>query len=168
MSLHEFLVVSFYSYKGGTGRTTATANIATILAKKGLKVVCIDMDLEGPGLSVLFNIPEEKERGLQYIFEKPDFQLKSLIVSINNIVNDSISDKVFVIPATTQFNRSLDFSDGSKYIKRIRELFSVINEEIKPNIVILDTPSGYGHLSALSMYLSEVLVIFFRWSRQNL
>lgn len=47
---------SMYSYKGGTGRTVATANIACILAKSNKKVVCIDMDLDGGGLSVVFKV----------------------------------------------------------------------------------------------------------------
>jgi hypothetical protein len=43
-------VVTFYSYKGGTGRTMALANVAWILAANGKRVLAIDWDLESPGL----------------------------------------------------------------------------------------------------------------------
>ncbi|MCP3861504.1 MAG: ParA family protein, partial [Phycisphaeraceae bacterium] len=43
--------VAFYSYKGGTGRTLALANIAVFAARVGKRVVAIDMDLEAPGLT---------------------------------------------------------------------------------------------------------------------
>src|SRR5450432_327523 len=43
-------IVTFYSYKGGTGRTMALANVAWILASNGLRVLAIDWDLESPGL----------------------------------------------------------------------------------------------------------------------
>ncbi len=43
-------IVTFYSYKGGTGRTMALANIAWILAANGLRVLVADWDLESPGL----------------------------------------------------------------------------------------------------------------------
>ncbi|GAA1736185.1 FxSxx-COOH system tetratricopeptide repeat protein [Luedemannella helvata] len=43
-------VVTFYSYKGGTGRTMALANIAWILAANGKRVLVVDWDLESPGL----------------------------------------------------------------------------------------------------------------------
>ncbi|TDC96980.1 FxSxx-COOH system tetratricopeptide repeat protein [Actinomadura sp. 7K507] len=43
-------IVTFYSYKGGTGRTSALANVAWILAAAGQKVLVIDWDLESPGL----------------------------------------------------------------------------------------------------------------------
>src|ERR1700733_13176034 len=43
-------VVTFYSFKGGTGRTMALANVAWILAANGLRVLVVDWDLESPGL----------------------------------------------------------------------------------------------------------------------
>ena len=43
-------VVTFYSFKGGTGRTMALANVAWILAANGLRVLVADWDLESPGL----------------------------------------------------------------------------------------------------------------------
>ncbi|MFB6392916.1 FxSxx-COOH system tetratricopeptide repeat protein [Polymorphospora lycopeni] len=43
-------IITFYSYKGGTGRTMAVANVAWILASNGKRVLVIDWDLESPGL----------------------------------------------------------------------------------------------------------------------
>ncbi|GIH08692.1 hypothetical protein Rhe02_67590 [Rhizocola hellebori] len=43
-------IVTFYSYKGGTGRTMALANVAWILASNGKRVLAVDWDLESPGL----------------------------------------------------------------------------------------------------------------------
>src|SRR5271166_3342097 len=47
-------IVTFYSYKGGTGRTMALANIAWLLACNGYRVLAIDWDLEAPGLHRFF------------------------------------------------------------------------------------------------------------------
>src|SRR5512139_417441 len=47
-------VVTFYSYKGGTGRTMAIANVAWILAANGKRVLMVDWDLESPGLDRFF------------------------------------------------------------------------------------------------------------------
>jgi MinD-like ATPase involved in chromosome partitioning or flagellar assembly len=43
-------VITFYSYKGGSGRTMALANVAWVLASNGYDVLLIDWDLEAPGL----------------------------------------------------------------------------------------------------------------------
>src|SRR5204863_7393525 len=47
-------IITFYSYKGGTGRTMALANVAWILASAGKKVLAADWDLEAPGLDRFF------------------------------------------------------------------------------------------------------------------
>lgn len=47
-------VVTFYSYKGGVGRSFTLANIAVLLARWGYKVLAIDWDLEAPGLHHYF------------------------------------------------------------------------------------------------------------------
>ncbi len=48
-------IITFYSYKGGTGRTMAVANLAWILASNGKRVLTIDWDLESPGLHRYFH-----------------------------------------------------------------------------------------------------------------
>ena len=50
----EGQVTTFYSYKGGTGRSMALANVAVLLARWGYKVLLIDWDLEAPGLEFFF------------------------------------------------------------------------------------------------------------------
>ncbi|HBL27548.1 MAG TPA: hypothetical protein DD490_11990 [Acidobacteria bacterium] len=47
-------IITFYSYKGGTGRTMALANVAWILASNGKRVLAVDWDLEAPGLHHYF------------------------------------------------------------------------------------------------------------------
>ena len=45
------IVYTFYSFKGGVGRTMALANAAALLAKWGYSVLMVDWDLEAPGLA---------------------------------------------------------------------------------------------------------------------
>jgi len=47
-------LITFYSYKGGIGRTMALANIATLLACWGKRVLIVDWDLEAPGVEHFF------------------------------------------------------------------------------------------------------------------
>ena len=49
------MICTFYSYKGGVGRSMAMANVADILARRGLRVLMIDFDLEAPGLEQFFH-----------------------------------------------------------------------------------------------------------------
>lgn len=47
-------VITFYSYKGGVGRSFALANAGYILAEWGYRVLVVDWDIEAPGLNHYF------------------------------------------------------------------------------------------------------------------
>jgi hypothetical protein len=57
-------IVTFYSWKGGVGRTVALANTAVQLARAGRSVLMIDWDLEAPGLDRYFTRPGKLEAKL--------------------------------------------------------------------------------------------------------
>ena len=64
--------VTFYSYKGGVGRSLALVNVAHSLAIKGRKVFVLDFDLEAPGLDTMleFQNPDANGKGIvEYISE---------------------------------------------------------------------------------------------------
>ena len=64
-SPREGQIVTFYSFKGGTGRTMALANVAWILAANGKRVLVADWDLESPGLHRFFQPFLDAEVGEQ-------------------------------------------------------------------------------------------------------
>lgn len=53
-------IISFYSFKGGVGRTMAVANLAVLLAQRGKRVLVVDFDLEAPGLDRYFCHPNAR------------------------------------------------------------------------------------------------------------
>ncbi|MEL7067522.1 MAG: hypothetical protein AAGN15_02580 [Cyanobacteria bacterium J06581_3] len=58
------MIYTFYSYKGGVGRSMALANVAETLYQNGLRVLMIDFDLEAPGLGRFFLNSEHQDRDL--------------------------------------------------------------------------------------------------------
>ena len=61
-NVSEGKIVTFYSFKGGTGRTMALANVAWILASNGKKVLVVDWDLDSPGLHKYFHPFLDREK----------------------------------------------------------------------------------------------------------
>ena len=63
-------IITFYSFKGGMGRTTALAGVALALLKQGYNIMMIDTDIEAPGLATLFFDEDVIEVGvLDYLLE---------------------------------------------------------------------------------------------------
>src|ERR1051325_9490843 len=77
--------ITFYSYKGGVGRTLLLANVAKYLSRFGQKVFAIDFDLEAPGLHYKFGLSNSADssisRGLvDYIHSYSNEGIKPLSI----------------------------------------------------------------------------------------
>ena len=75
-------IITFYSYKGGTGRSMALANVAWILAYAGYKVLAIDWDLEAPGLHRYF---------YPFFIDKELKDSEGIIDFVNNYTLEAVS-----------------------------------------------------------------------------
>jgi formylglycine-generating enzyme required for sulfatase activity len=76
-------IVTFYSYKGGTGRSMALANVAWLLASGGQRVLAIDWDLEAPGLHRYFE-PFLTDKSLENSTGLIDFVLEFASAAVSN------------------------------------------------------------------------------------
>src|SRR5258705_12036788 len=59
MSGNMARIISVHSFRGGTGKSNATANIAALLAAEGQRVGVVDTDIQSPGIHVLFGMEDQ-------------------------------------------------------------------------------------------------------------
>lgn len=71
-------VTTFYSYKGGVGRTFLLANVAWLLARWGRRVLCLDWDLEAPGLHRYLVSDDEHGPGVLDLVLEPELDWHTL------------------------------------------------------------------------------------------
>jgi len=183
-------VLSCYSYKGGTGRTTATANIASAIAKQGKNVLLLDLDIESAGLHLLIVPDKLRDRMKNYKCiqdyfnaERPfDFPYKDMIIDIKELYKseedtidlaESIEGNLYLLPSSEVWSSqeavvSLEGPRGITLLKRL--LYSKIakDEELNIDYVIIDAANGFSELSSTIFLLSNALLVFFRWSYQHL
>src|SRR5215212_5471403 len=55
-------IISVHSFRGGTGKSHLTANVAALLAAEGRRVGVIDTDIQSPGIHVLFGLHPDRVR----------------------------------------------------------------------------------------------------------
>lgn len=155
-------IVAFSSFKGGVGRSTALAVVAWQLARIGKKVVCIDLDLEAPGLGALFSVRSDGGV-LDFLLttlatEKAPQDDPALVVTINEA-------SVLVVPAGSvtlgyvEKLARLDFlshgsGDGtapSPAEGALRELLRLIRRLHEPDYILLDCRAGVSDIGGLTM-----------------
>ena len=60
-------VVSVHSFRGGTGKSNMTANLAATVASKGLRVGIVDTDIQSPGIHVIFGLDEKQVKEINRV-----------------------------------------------------------------------------------------------------
>lgn len=180
--------ITFYSYKGGVGRSLLVANCALYLAQLGLRVVALDLDLEAPGLHYKFAaaLPQGfvPRRGVvDLIFD----------YATRNQLYESLSDVAFEVPlgepmlepsdppqgqlrvipagsspslgywkrvAGIDWKRFL-YDEGATGLEFFVDLRDRISAELKPDLLLIDSRTGITEIGnvATSVLADKVVCI---------
>ncbi|OBQ24227.1 MAG: ATPase [Anabaena sp. WA113] len=173
--------VTFYSFKGGVGRTTALTHVAWTLAMRGRKVVAVDLDLEAPGLSTAFNLDPQPEYGIvDYFYERSylpaGIEPSILIPEIFGEVRiQNAKGRLFVVPAgclSLDYISKVDDLHANTVIDGDQNLWTVFKREIyerlKPDVILIDSRTGINQWGALSLIqAADAAVIFLFPNEQN-
>lgn len=183
---HKPAVVTFFSFKGGVGRTTALVATALTLARHGHRVAMVDLDLEAPGLStILLSDTDNITGAIDYLLEKPIYNshkikwpLQPHIKQINNqtLLGDA-GETLRLLPAGTVDNdyleklARLDFQNlaDNQLPETFRGMLRELESATRPlDFILLDARAGFHDIGGLAIAdLSHAAVIFGRQSSQS-
>lgn len=167
-------IISFYSYKGGVGRTVALIETAYNLAKEGKRVLLLDLDIEAPSLHNLFskNVNDEVsgiEYGIvEYLYRmvvqgRTDVSLSDIYCPLQ--LND-VEGAMFLIPALKDMNKDYIYQIGRLQTEQIHDkdifskLFQEIEDELGVDIILIDTRAGFNPWGSLSLFSLSNQIIF--------
>ena len=157
-------VVTFYSFKGGVGRTTALGFVASILAARGSRVLMIDFDLEAPGLSLMFPLvsADAPRYGvLDYIHQRfltPEDQQPAISDCIHQIPLPTRGE-LYLLPAGEYdegyIHRLADLDIRLLYQRDnnpIHQLLDDVKDHLDPDFVLIDARTGFTEMGAVALF----------------
>lgn len=188
--------ITLYSVKGGVGRSTTAAVLAWHLARKGERVLAVDLDLESPGLSSAM-----LERDRRPEFGLTDWLVEDLVGQGDLIVKDmlaapawaqTLDGDVRVAPAhgrepgeyLAKLGRVYMDTLDEAWTKRVERVLGSLETAFRPTVVLLESRSGLHDIAAASVtdLHAEVLlfvtdaestwtdysILFRHWTKQGL
>src|SRR5688572_8779509 len=99
-------IISIHSFRGGTGKSNTSANIASQLAVNGSRVGVIDTDINSPGIHILFSVQEHhvKHSLNDYLWGRCKISDAALNVTANirsdNRNRSEMKGEIFLIPSS--------------------------------------------------------------------
>jgi cellulose biosynthesis protein BcsQ len=177
-------IISFFSFKGGVGRTTALASFAIQMARAGRSVCIIDLDLEAPGAGALFaSSAARSPYGLiDYLLERPLYEGGRLSLSDYFFICDDpviIGEgaPITVVPAGNIDALYLEKLARVDYERMLRpeaptppllDLLRQLRSERSPTYVLIDSRAGLHDIGGLALNgMAHVDVLFGLDSEQS-
>jgi MinD-like ATPase involved in chromosome partitioning or flagellar assembly len=170
-SLIPPVVATFYSLRGGVGRSTTLAHVARVLAGQGLTVLCVDMDLEAPGLSSLFAVEDQVTDGKGVVPLLLQTEISGTVPDISEHVLRVTDDaELYLLPAglpNANYARQLALLDPSAWyreeINPLRLLIDAVRELPKlPDVVLIDSRTGISPLAAPLLFdVADINIVAF-------
>ncbi len=169
--------ITFFSYKGGVGRTLAATNFAVYLAKLGLKVVILDFDLDAPGVDSKFpgfSLPEKQLGLIDYVLRfqregSPPGPIDDILCTVP--IPSARQGYLGLIPAgnylAADYSSKLNELDWSAIFSGQRDgvaffqlFLDRIKAELDPDVLIIDSRTGFSEIGGLcTQQLADETVI---------
>lgn len=160
--------IAVHSFKGGTGKSTITANLAAALVGRGRRVGVMDMDLEGPGLHVIFNIDPDDVRYTLNDVLLDAVRPEQAAIDMNEKLGLNGNGQLLFTPASIRVSEMLRTLRTGFEVESFSAAISKLKEHFKLDYLLIDTHPGLENDTLLAMGICDHLLIVSRVDQQDI
>jgi MinD-like ATPase involved in chromosome partitioning or flagellar assembly len=163
-------ILSVHSFRGGTGKSNLTANLATCLAlggEKGARVGIVDTDIQSPGIHVIFSLDEGViNRSLNdYLWGRCDIPDTAYDITPGRARERG--GAMYLIPSSIKAGEIARVLREGYDVNRLTDGFQALIERLALDYLVIDTHPGLNEETLLSVAISDALVVLLRPDRQD-
>lgn len=161
------IIVSIHSYRGGTGKSNCTANLAVLLATNGLRVGVVDTDIQSPGIHVLFSLDESViVRSLNdYLWGR--CEIREAAYDVSERLEQPIAGRLFLIPSSIKAGEIARVLREGYDVSLLNDGFRDLVTALNLDALLIDTHPGLNEETLLSIAVSDTLLIILRPDQQD-
>ncbi|MEO1145360.1 MAG: MinD/ParA family protein [Cyanobacteria bacterium J06638_22] len=160
-------VVSIHSYRGGTGKSNFTANLATAVAMQGHRVAVVDTDVPSPGIHTLFGLePEQMGKTLNsYLWGESS--IEDAAYDIGDSLSIGAPGKLFLVPSSVKADDIARILQDGYDVRLMNDGFRNLVKGLQLDFLFIDTHPGLSKETFLSIAISHVLILILRPDKQD-
>jgi len=160
-------IISVHSYRGGTGKSNFTANLAVCLAAPGKRVAVVDSDIQSPGIHMLFGLTDTTEfRTLNdYLWERCEVKETATEVTPDKI--KETGGHIWLVPSSLHAGEIAKVLREGYNVGLMNDGLQDLIDQLALDYLLIDTHPGLNEETLLSIAISDVLVVLLRPDRQD-
>jgi len=166
-------IISIHSFRGGTGKSNLTANLAAQAAVSGNRVAIVDTDIQSPGIHVLFGLDENNMPHTLNEYLRGEINIEQASFNVGqNTGNVSGRKKLtgkdlWLIPASINGNEISQILRNGYDVNRLNEGLYEITQTLNLDYLFIDTHPGLNEETLLSIVSSDKLILILRPDQQD-
>ncbi|HEY9626660.1 MAG TPA: MinD/ParA family protein [Coleofasciculaceae cyanobacterium] len=166
-------IISVHSFRGGTGKSNLTANIAVAVASQGKRVAIVDTDIQSPGIHIIFGLDEETfNHSLNdYLWDKCSIEKAAYDVTSELKTGDgstaNLAGTVYLVPSSLKAGEIAKILREGFDVGLLNDGFQELTEKLNLDYLFIDTHPGLNEETLLSIAISDAMVIILRPDRQD-
>ena len=149
--------IAIHSFRGGTGKSSLTANMAALLAAGGQRVGVIDTDIQSPGVHLLFGLTGQKYDNTLNDLLGGNCSVQQAAYDVTPHLGMGVPGQVFLIPASINPGQMAQVLSQGYDAQRLTQSFHQLAEVFQLETLFIDTHPGLNEEALLSMSISDAL-----------
>ena len=160
-------IVSIHSYRGGTGKSNLTANLATAVAAAGKRVGIVDTDIQSPGIHILFGLDDKQiTRALNdYLYGQCEIAQTAYHITPPEVA--ATGGQMYLIPSSLKAGEIARVLKEGYEVEKLNTGFDELLEKLDLDYLFIDTHPGMNEETLLSIAISDVLILILRPDKQD-
>jgi MinD-like ATPase involved in chromosome partitioning or flagellar assembly len=164
--------ISIHSYRGGTGKSSITASLATLLAAEGRRVGVVDTDIHSPGIHVIFGLAEDRVTLALNDYLWSRCPLRDAAYDVTPPMPERSGEgpepgRVLLIPSSVKPGEIARVLREGYDVARLTDGFRRVVDELRLDVLLIDTHPGVNEETLLSVAISDLLLLVLRPDRQD-
>jgi len=160
-------IISVHSFRGGTGKSNTSANLAALYAMDGLRVGVVDTDIQSPGIHVIFGLDEDDA-----VYSLNDYlwgkcNIEQAACDVSEVIGPKCSGAVYLIPSSVNAADIARVLHDGYDINLLSEGFRELIKSLNLDVLVIDTHPGLNEETLLSIAISNALLVVMRPDYQD-
>jgi MinD-like ATPase involved in chromosome partitioning or flagellar assembly len=163
-------IIAVHSFRGGTGKSNVTANLAVTVARAGHRVGVIDTDIQSPGIHVLFGLDEKAVRHSlnDYLWGRCRIEDTACdVAAAAQGPGDADAPTLFLIPSSLKAGEIARVLRDGYDLGLLNDGFRALLDRLDLDYLFIDTHPGVNEETLLSIAMSDVLLLLLRPDNQD-
>ncbi len=159
-------VISIHSYRGGTGKSNFTANLAAQTALQGYRVGVVDTDVPSPGIHNIFGLEPENIRKTLDNYLWGESPIEKAAYDVTESLGLEKGQLLFV-PSSVKADDIARILKEGYDVKVMNDGFRKLVKELQLDYLFIDTHPGLSKETFLTIAISHVLIVILRPDKQD-